>query len=217
MNCPSCGAALDAAGVDLETSVVRCANCGRETRLSLGESVEQPVEPPAKTRVVIDRSRPGQIALFVPGQGGCFFLIFAAFWLTIVSVMTAAFSKAGGFMLLFLVPFWIAGLGMLLVGLFIRFGVTGVYIDREQFIITRKLFNKGWTRRGATKDISAIRLTEAYKQNDRPVMAVGIAAAANSYSFGSFLSDEEKRWIAFELRAFMNELGHPVGGADRSG
>lgn len=41
-------------------------------------------------------------------------------------------------------------------------------------------------------------------------MGVGISAGARSYTFGSFLSDAEKRWIVAELRAFLAEIGRPL-------
>jgi DNA-directed RNA polymerase subunit RPC12/RpoP len=213
MNCPSCGAELEESAVDLDEGTVRCPQCGHVSKLVLGAGVPvvPRVEKPAGTRVVVDRSRSGQIALYIPGRGGLSFLFFAAFWLTITGILTAlAVSSGEGFPILFMVPFWLVGLGMLLIGLFMRFGVTGVYVDRQRFIVSKTLFGKGWTRRGATDEISTIQLSEAYRSNEVPVMAVSIAAGASTYSVGSFLKDDEKRWLVSELRAFMAEIGRRV-------
>jgi hypothetical protein len=213
MNCPSCGAELDERGVDLDAGTARCFQCGHVSKLGLGEGAAAVprVEKPARTRVVVDRSRPGQIALYIPGRGGVFFFAFAAFWFTITGILTVtAVSSGEGFPVLFMVPFWLVGLGMLLMGLFTRFGVTGVYVDRQQFIVSKTLFGKGWTRRGVTDEISTIQLSEAYRSNDQPVMALAIAAGAETYSVGSFLKDDEKRWLVSELRAFLAEIGHRV-------
>ena len=211
MNCPSCGAELAESAIDFDAGTARCFTCGHVSKISLGEGrfSEPRVEKPANTRVVVDRSRPGQIALYVPGRGGGFFFFFAIFWLAITSAITVgALSSGEGFPILFMIPFWLVGLGMLLIGLFMRFGITGVYIDQQQFIVSKTLVGKGWTRRGLTDEIGAIRLTEAYRSNNRPVMAVGIAAGAKTYSIGSFLSGSEKKWLVSELRAFMAEIGH---------
>lgn len=213
MNCPECGAELAEKGIDLDAGTARCFECGHVAKLFLGrgDSVEPRVEEPAGTRAVVDRSRPGQIALYVPSRGGCFALFCGVFWFAITGAITAGALFGGAlFLLLFMIPFLVGGLVMLLIGLFIRFGVTGVYIDREQFIVTKKLFNQGWTRRGSTKDINSIRLAEGYRKNDHPVMAVQIAVGEKTYTFGSFLKDDEKAWLVSELRAFMAEIGHPL-------
>jgi len=213
MNCPSCGAELAEKGIDLDAGTAQCFECGHVAKLSVGPSeyVEPRVEKPANARAVVDGSRPGQIALYVPGGGGCFFLFFAAFWLAITAAVTVgAVASKESFSILFMVPFWVVGIGVLLMGLFIRFGVTGVYIDREQFIVTKTLWGKGWTRRGLSREISSIRLAEAYKQNERPVMAVQIAVGQKTYTFGSFLKDDEKAWLVSELRVFMAELGRAL-------
>ncbi len=213
MNCPSCGAELAERGIDLDAGTARCFECGHVAKLAVGpsESVEPRLEKPANARAVVDVSRPGQMALYVPGRGGCFFLLFAIFWLAVTAAVTVgAIASKESFSVLFMVPFWAVGIGVLLIGLFIRFGVTGVYIDREQFIVTKKLFNQGWTRRGRTADISSIRLAEAYKQNERPVMAVQIGVGRKTYTFGSFLKDDEKSWLVSELRVFMAEIGRAL-------
>ena len=212
MNCPSCGAELAESAVNLDAGTARCFQCGHVSKLSLGggESVEPRVERPAKTRVVLDRSRPGRIALYIRVRGGKLLLPFAILSLVTLGALTAAGLFSGDFPILFVVAFWLVGLGLLLLGLLVRFGITGVYVDRQQFIVAKTLFAKGWTRRGRTGEISTIRLSEAYRSNGRPVMAVGIAAGAKTYTFGSFLEDDEKPWLVSELRTFMAEIGHPL-------
>jgi hypothetical protein len=213
MNCPSCGAELDERGMNLETGTARCFQCGRVSKLVLGAGApaEARVERPAKTRVVLDRSRPGRIALYIRVRGGSLLLPFGILWLVVMAAITAVGLFPGGLPILVVVAFWLAGLGLLVLGLLVRFGITGVYIDREQFIVAKTVFGKGWTRRGRTDQISTIRLTKAYRSSDEPETGIGIAAGADTYAFGSFLQDDEKLWLISELRAFLREAGHPVG------
>jgi hypothetical protein len=211
VNCPSCGAELSDGYVDRAAATVRCASCGHEVPLPAPASAELRVEPPAGTRVVIDRSRPGEIALSIPGRGGLFLMILASVWVdaATVAIVLALVWRSSTFVWI-LVPLWLVGLGVLVAGLFLRFGVTGLRLDRREFVITRRLFGCGWPRRGLMDQVTAIELRKAFEHEDGPVMAVTICAGRKSHFVGSFLTDAEKRWIVGELRTFLAEIGRPL-------
>jgi hypothetical protein len=134
-------------------------------------------------------------------------MILASVWVdtATVAIVLALVWRSSTFVWI-LVPLWLVGLGVLVAGLFLRFGVTGLRLDRREFVITRRLFGCGWARRGLTDQITAIELRKAFEPEDGPVMAVTIRAGARTYSFASFLRDEEKEWIVAELRRFLAEL-----------
>ncbi len=214
MNCPSCGQPLDSRGIDLDAGTIRCLACGHVSPLSTtpaAAAAPRLPQPPA-TRVVLDRSRPGQIVLSVPGQGGCGLLFFAGFWLLLVIGLTIGLLVFDtGPMVLILIPFWLVGIVFAILGSYTRYGITGVYLDKAHYLVTKKLWGKGWTRRGGIDQIESISVAEAYEQNNRPVMAVSISLGGRkTIKFGSFLTDEEKKWITSELRAFMAEIGRPL-------
>ena len=149
----------------------------------------------------------------MPGKGGCGMIVFALFWLGLTAGIGVGFIAGGASwpVFLFFIPFLGIGCAMLLFGLFSRYGITGVYLDNTQYLVTKKLWGKGWTRRGPLEAINSISIAEAYRRNESPVTAVTINIGSKTIKFGSFLTDEEKQWIASELRAFMAEIDHPLG------
>jgi len=74
-------------------------------------------------------------------------------------------------------------------------------------LFQRQVFGWKWESSYPLSDVTDIRLTEAYSQNNVPVYGVGIHLTSKKMplTFGSSLSDEEKNWLLGELYAFWSE------------
>jgi eukaryotic-like serine/threonine-protein kinase len=165
--------------------------------------------PPAGTRVQVQRS-PTELSITIPPPGlrgetvgiGLFGLVwngFVLFW-----GMMAALSGAG-LAVLFTIPFFVVGFGM--VGGFVNALLAHVTLrlDRQRFTLTRRLL--GWTRQmsGNTADLAKIELQTAYTHNGRPVQTITLLEGINQHRFGTPLTAIEKAWLVDEIDAFIRQ------------
>lgn len=161
------------------------------------------------------------IILILPGSNrvvrslGCM----AVVWLSIVAVGTSVVVPAGlfraglpwealPFVMIFGILFWGAGLVMLYFWLLARFGKTYVLVEPDRLVIRRVLFGRERLQEYPLDAHSRARLVESYQQNNQPVYKVAIrTASGKSASFGTFLSDEEKRWLVARINHHLRAPG----------
>ncbi|MBE7382709.1 MAG: serine/threonine protein kinase [Leptolyngbya sp. SIO1E4] len=173
-------------------------------------SLPQVHKKPAGSRVQLTRRRQ-HLSLKVPPVGfrgeAVGIAIFAFFWNGFILFWTsmAVVSGAPIFFVLFSLPFWAVGLGML--GLFLNalVGHTSLEIERDRFILTQQIL--GWKRvtEGSTHDLEGVDLRLVYSQNDRPVKAITLHEGTRTHKFGTLLTNSEKAWLLSELEAFICE------------
>ena len=219
--CPACAQEIPPDGVNVAKGVAYCAACQEGFELEdLVDDEALPVERPANAQSILSRDE-DRLALALPRGGfkgvGCFFTFFALFWnsITWMFVFMAIGSMLGFvqapkknapdiFMLLFMIPFIAVGIGTGLAALYCVFGEVTLAMDRTELLFRRQIFSWKWEKTFEVAKISDIRITEAYKQNNRPVYGVGIHIDGKSMpvTFGSGLNEDEKRWLVYELWDF---------------
>lgn len=180
------------------------------------------MEAPARTAqppdavTVLTRVGDRLAVAFPPGgfKGtGVFFLIFSAIWNGITWVMLLAMlatKSTGGINLvglLFLAPF--VGIGLIAIGatIYCICGDAAIALDRTTILFERRLFGRKWTHTYDFTDVSDIRRTESYRQNNQPVYGIGIHFKSRKIplTFGTALKDDEKAWLTGELYAYWKE------------
>lgn len=107
-----------------------------------------PDHPPAGSKVSRVELGPGVVAWEVPptGKSGGL-LIFATMWLLLIGLFTAvaavpAFGEVGSskwLLFLFLVPFWVVGIGMLYGGLRAKYAQHFIAVDADTVKMSRVL------------------------------------------------------------------------------
>jgi len=229
--CPKCQAHISANAVNIAQGVAFCKDCDEGFSLNgLAREQEIPrIERPADARSTLTRSAE-HIAVVLPPGGlkgiGCFMTFFTLFWngvtWTVGFGMLAALVGGTGtgpalgvgfFGLLFMVPFVLIGLVTGVIALYCVFGETLLAMDRQHFILDRRLFRYKYVLKYPFADITKIELAEAYRQNESPVYGVGIFLKSKHMplAFGSSLSEEEKGWLLGELHAFWREAAARPG------
>jgi hypothetical protein len=134
-----------------------------------------------------------------------FTVVFALFWNVFVFFWTAMAIGVGAplFFVLFSIPFWLVGLGMLGGVAFGLLGRTLVEINRETFRIQWRLLGLRYQVQGRTPDIDRVELGTAYRQNTQPVTACTIIEGVRTHRFGTGLAQREKEWLVEQLNGFL--------------
>jgi len=234
LKCPSCGREFPPEDINIKSDIAYCRKCSQGFAISelvgaegdAGEGVPERAEMPGGTKVRFTRDRWNLAAILprgAPRGFGCFMLFFTIFWNTITwtFVLGALFGDApDGFqwaVLLFMVPFVLIGIVTLILALYGLFGRCSFAMNASEILIVYKVFLFRFRRRYRTPDLERVALAQGYKQNDSPVMGVGLfmKGRASPVVFGTGLSDEEKRWLAWEVHDFKRGL--PPPGPDTPG
>ncbi|MEM6521332.1 MAG: serine/threonine-protein kinase [Cyanobacteria bacterium P01_D01_bin.71] len=132
---------------------------------------------------------------------------FALFWNGFILVWTsaAAFGGAPIFFVLFALPFWAVGAGLMWMVLNALAGKTTLEVKGDRYILTRQLFKWKQEHTGAARDLYSAELTTAYTQNSRPVKTIALSAGTQIHKFGTPLSNPEKAWVVSEIQAFIKD------------
>lgn len=223
VHCPSCGREVPADQINIQEMAAACPECGE--LFSIADAAKEAAAPPllpepANTKVYLVRDRDERIGVALPRGGfkglGCFLVFFSLFWngitWTIVIAGITQFGKEGKgmgvFMLLFMIPFVLIGLGMAVGALWAIFGRTSVALSRSALIVERALFGLRWRKTYKIEDIESIGMREAYKRNGHSKYGVGIELASRRMPviFGSSLTEDERKWILGELYDFWMQV-----------
>lgn len=234
LRCPSCGAPPVAA-VTAPDDWLNCAECGgksaaREWVMSGGVPRGWADRPPADTAIRRETRDDGAIRWLIPpsGKSGGF-LLFAVFWCAITAVVSGGFLIAilfgkpvegadsvpawmvAPFLLLFFGIFWAIGIGMFYVAARNKWARTGVMVSRDEVVLVRTLFGRKKEQRVPRASVESVGSEEFYRSNETPVYGITIKAGAKKLKFGSMLRDDEKGWLAADLkRVLCGEPERPV-------
>jgi hypothetical protein len=154
------------------------------------------------------------------------FLFFAIFWCTITGVVSGGILMAMLFgkppegsdsaprlvvvpiMILFFSIFWAIGLGMLYVAARNKWARTRVVVTGDEVILGRRLFGRVMEKRVPRGEVTEVKTEEFYRSNETPVFGVAIHAGKRKLKFGTVLREDEKGWLAADIRGEL--LGGPV-------
>lgn len=163
---------------------------------------------PPSSRIRVDRFGPREVHISLRGGNwaiGCIFIVFALFWnCFILGALATGGSSGPG--LIFMLPFILVGLFILLVALFLIFGSGYVILQPETCTVQKKLSFLAYTRTLATAEINDVKYVESYRQNNRPVYGIGLCTGETSASFGASLKEDEKNWLLQFVRRTLDEV-----------
>jgi hypothetical protein len=155
---------------------------------------------------------PERLVLDIPqgkktGGLGCFVVVWNGFLALLVGVVIAApqnLNVPEWTFALILTPFWLIGLGLLYAWIRLRFERSFLLVERNRAVQRRMLFGREKQREIPLDAASRAELTEAYRENQRPVYRVTLVGAGNnSLHFGTAFEAAEKDWCVDAINALL--------------
>ena len=209
--CPSCGAALPLADVNVAADVALCRACGRSGAFLHNASVpaisdDELARPPKRVRlrrefgdalsVVV---RPSRAALW-------FFIPFTLLWsgismtaIYLVPLVRGEFEWQEG---LFGLPFLIGTLFLLTMILYLLFGRTTITLMKGRVRVSTGLFGKGRVREMECAKGTQVSLQmSGYRVNNVPQQEIVLRSGSEELKFGAMLlPNEAKPYVAAVLK-----------------
>lgn len=133
---------------------------------------------------------------------------FALFWNGFVFCWTATviWMKAGIFFLLFSIPFWLVGLGLIWRVLFSIVGSSYLEIDSKNFRIGWKCLGFGQEVKGRTADIERVELDVIVGSKGQTTTNAVIWEGIHQRRFASEVTPVEKEWLVTQVSDFLQQL-----------
>jgi hypothetical protein len=214
--CPQCGAARHGSPADAD-AILNCA-CGYfgsvaewTAGAASGIRVGRAGSPPPGTRIA--RNDDGRVhAWEIPPSGksggllafGWVWTIFIALFdaVPLVALLQGAEKDSHSILslLLFTLPFWAVGIGILYAGYRAKNAKHRVEIGNGVVSLTRDWRGKRKMKSLPLDGVQSIGQTVFYSKNYTPVRGVEIKGASGKLRFGSTLSDEEKAWLVADFQ-----------------
>ncbi|KAI9135543.1 serine/threonine-protein kinase [Acaryochloris sp. CCMEE 5410] len=170
---------------------------------------------PKGSKIQLQRT-PSQLTVDIPPSGlrgktlgvGLSALFFEGIALVIAaSVATSLFNGQVPplFAFVAILPLLISGSGLLIAVLFGIAGSIQLQINPQTFQLCWQIQRLGLRHpiSGSTAALDGVKLTTAYKSNDRPVAACTLIEGDKLYKFGTLLSLPEKEWLVREISDFL--------------
>lgn len=221
--CPSCDAQLLFNRMNIDADEAACPQCGQRTSISalLAD------EPPIRQVVIVSDSfdinqPPPGVSYQRDGMGwritattrhgvGYFLIVFALVFSGIAcGVIYGPQLAAGKFDLkesLFGIPFIVASLVLVAVGLLFILGRTVVETDEREPDVGRLFVGLGpfgWTRQVPWSEVTRIEETDSGGTvNDQPVMQITLYRSEGDVHFGALLKDPRRRYVLFALQQLV--------------
>jgi hypothetical protein len=223
LRCSACGADHPTTDVS-QGEILTCVECGEESVARNWVQLKGPPRgwvdrPPASTSIKRMVCDDGDIVWDIPASGksgGLFF--FAIFWCSITGIVSGGFLFAflfGNFsssedtgilkiivpvMVLFFGLFWAIGLGLMYAAVRNKWARTRVMVTRDEVVLGTMLFSRVKEKRLPRHEVSEVKTEEFYSSNDKPVYGIQIQGGKQKLKFGSNLRDDEKAWLAADLK-----------------
>ena len=175
---------------------------------------------PENTKVLVERTGEGQLAVFIPPKGfrGALkgMLVFSIIWTTFTLIISGGMISSGDifeglfgalFVLGILGIFLTVGIGMLGYTIYSAFVKTFILVERGR-VVLRTVFRT----RERMKEFpmspadTRAKLEESYRENDRPVYRIAIKGGGANARFGTALDNAEKRWLVATINEFISDL-----------
>ena len=194
-----------------------CPQCSHEVAVkdSLATQRDIKVNPtgpfarPAETKIQRETVSETQLLFVIPASGrwgGTLF--FAIFWNVVSWTAFCAFlfgnKPSGSFPVLpFVAMFPLIGIGLAYWALRTRFAMHLLYLSAENIRLQRQLFGRSKNFDLATANVTTVHKAEFYQQNYQPVYGIEIKSNTGKIRFGSILTEDEKNWLCWEIREFI--------------
>ena len=230
VSCPKCGTKFKPfpeGGFTHVSQIMErfpCPKCGH--RFAIGEDAKSrneearynppgPLAQPADSR--IERRTPSEheLLFYLPPSGNAGFLaFFGAIWSAMMLPLFYLFVIKGRIQgvppplgaKVFISVFAAVGLGMIYGGLRQKFAAHLLYLSSELVRMQRRLLLRS-TYDLKPADVLHVKLVVSYSNNNRNVYGIEIGAGLRLIRFGSALRDDEKQWLAWEIRDFLRQHG----------
>ncbi|MEM9914464.1 MAG: hypothetical protein AAF911_05850 [Planctomycetota bacterium] len=231
VECPECSATIDAEGINAATDIAHCAACNKVHKLSEITNPDAArddqilsQDAPRGTHIHDDGvDTVIEVSMRSLAFGG-FFLAFSSFWNLITSVFVVlAVTRLLGlppgnsvtegdtgepmsantawFLLLFMTPFILVGMGTAAAALTGCFGSLRVRIARHLVTISSGVGPLRWNRKFDPAQFESIRETESsWQTNGKHHTQLLLTASPKKIKFGSMLTDTRRVWLAAVLR-----------------
>ncbi|MEZ6243842.1 MAG: hypothetical protein R3B57_12460 [Phycisphaerales bacterium] len=230
--CPKCHADIPPDDINVGENVAYCRACDTVHKLSelaeredLDEAASESVPAGAWLRDDGNETRLG--ATMRSTGTAIFFILFSGFWNSIVLVflanVIASFFGAkvpitqgehgtphtmrrdeAWFLLLFLIPFILVGLGTFVVALMALFGKVEIALRSGDGRAFTGLGPVGWTRRFDSTRVKSVSIETADSStNGKPDRQIVIDAADRTVKIGTTLSRARRRWLAGALQRML--------------
>lgn len=221
VKCPECNEPLELpvklpkGGLE---GFIECAQCGWRNSLSsllaAGSRVEEEDylrEKPSHSKIEKVADEEDQTWLIPAKRKLNFLIFFGTVWLLFTGLFTTLVFfgepvEGNGEQLedvwvgLFLVPFWLIGIGVMYFGLRMSLSAFSIVVNNHELRVSRHFLGRQRDKKIALEEIEEVKLNVAYTQNDTPVYEVCLLGKAkNKIGFGSSLTKEEKAWMVHEL------------------
>lgn len=225
LNCPTCRASIPRPPFSAETGFdirISCPQCGWDAtvdslidrdRADSEIVTEQPRDSRIELRVEPNLTRTW---VFPASKKFNFLLIFGILWSGFVGLFTFlmiasdessfdGMSRLGG--MLFLIPFWLVGLGVSFGGLWMMLASQEITLKPDGRIYSvRRFLGVTFRKKFETGPQTRIKRVVAYTQNDSPVYTVEISNdRKNRIRLSSTISDDEKSWMLGQLRSALGK------------
>ena len=216
MDCPSCGNTLEPGAFDLDTGMARCPSCGHIFEMWLEEAKTEPVGPPARTEIGIERRGTDDMTVVIPHGGNRWWVAATAAWFAAMvwSGTRLVFSDdkealVGGAVIL--------GIGFFALLLFLAhyFTRTTLVVTRHEFTVRKATFGLERVRRAPATSVARLRLLDHGEGPQQ--LVIDVAGREQRLDHALFpirsLSRTELAWLFQELGSFMDEAGYCLGAA----
>ncbi len=164
------------------------------------------VPKPISTKVTLENYLDEHvITILSPGWNAniAFLLFFTVFWNSMLVFFIT--TDAPGKIALF-TPFIVAGLVVFFIFLYSLLGKTIVVINRDEIRVSIKLFNLEFKRKRTTANLERIDEDIIYLRNKKPVYGIVLFfREEKKISFGTKLSEEERKWLKEELNYLLEK------------
>jgi hypothetical protein len=219
--CPRCSEAIAPENVNVKADVAYCRACNETFPLSQmvdrASRAPERTERPPNASVVFASVRGEHLAASLPRGSsralGCGMLFFTLFWNAITWFFVLGPPSEGEgpmryFLFLFMIPFILIGIGTLLGTIYILFGKVSLAMNREALLVRREVLGLRFQSRYPIATITGVYMAESYRQNNNPVLGVGIFLSdkRTPVTFGSSLPKQEKAWLTWEIYDFWKSV-----------
>jgi len=216
MKCPRCGGEVPAENINIDTALAKC-QCGEV--FSIAGIVETPADSvgeiappkPADTKIVIEEAPSNEVHIWIPGRmgksvGGLIF--FAVIWNGFIVFFTFMMVREKELTpFLFLIPFYLVGIGLIVSILWMIFGKSSIHINSLGVAIVKELFG---IRRRTVIPLEVVGqigvIDTGTRVNNVPVRAVAINYGKKTAKVGHNLTETERQWLAYELRQLIDRF-----------
>jgi hypothetical protein len=233
--CPKCRAEIPAEYINVNKGIAKC-DCGEVFAIGFSgegqKKVSEPIpEKPPDTNVLVEEIGDREMFIRFPnliqniGKATCGTWVGTVFvvgltcvwnffvWVDLILLLfgVGEFGKFEKATLLMRVPFMIVGLGLILLVLYGFFGSYNVRVGDKAVIVSRGLFGIRYKRDIPLSLINNITIGPAFKEYEHKKVvgnknAIHIEHGVKTQKVGAGFSDDELRWVAHEMRRFVQKL-----------